>query len=156
MKWRKYLPVPKKHRRTRSEARSGAGSVIEDSSDAGLVTLRPTGSAPDLSVGASILPTSRDPHPIPDQIQSVPGRGGNNRSKSPDHTLDPKAASENKPSWKSTAYAATKLAINIVKESSDAFPPLKSVVGGLSAILSHCDVWYTSHVPLHPGSLWLS
>ena len=47
---------------------------------------------------------------------------------------------ENKPDRKSTAYATTRLAIQMVKESSDGFPPLKSVAGGLSAILNHCDV----------------
>ena len=47
--------------------------------------------------------------------------------------------------WGSTAYATTKLAINLVKESADVFPPLKSVAGGLSAILDHCDVRFTSH-----------
>ena len=37
----------------------------------------------------------------------------------------------------------TKLAINLVKESADAFHSLKSVVGSLSAILDHCDVRFT-------------
>ena len=54
--------------------------------------------------------------------------------------VDPRVVPESKSDWKSTAYATTKLAINLVKESSDAFPPLKSVAGGLSAILDHCDV----------------
>ena len=64
------------------------------------------------------------------------------------YTVDPTAAYERRPSWKSTAYASTKLAINMVKESSDAFPPLKSVAGGLSAILQHCDVRSTSYTTL--------
>ena len=50
--------------------------------------------------------------------------------------------SENKSemSWKSTAYASVKVVADVVKESSDVFPPLKSVVGGLTAILKHYDV----------------
>ena len=39
-----------------------------------------------------------------------------------------------------TGYAANKSAIDLMKESSDAFPPLKSVAGDLSAILNHCEV----------------
>ena len=69
------------------------------------------------------------------------------RSKSSDHAVDPSAASVKESDWKSTAYTTTKLAINLVKESSDVFPPLKSVMGGLSAILDHCDVRYTQIVP---------
>ena len=58
------------------------------------------------------------------------------------YVVDPSAAYENKSNWKSTAYASTKLAIDIVKESSDVFTPLKSVAGGLSAVLKHYDVQY--------------
>ena len=55
---------------------------------------------------------------------------------------DPTAAYENKPKLKSTVYASTGLAIDVLKESSDAFTPLKSVVGGLSAVLKYYDVRY--------------
>ena len=58
--------------------------------------------------------------------------------------MDPGAAPETESDWKSTAYATTELVIDLVKESADAFPPLKSVVGGLSAILAHCDVRFIS------------
>ena len=180
MKWRDFLPVPKRHRRKRSKARSEVGS---NEDGAGQVALRPTESTPDLGIGASILPvptplTSRshvpkgarmrsprlihltthfshntDPTLASDQTQSIPGRDGGNQPKSSDHTVDPKAVPENKTNWKSTAYATTKLAINIAKESSDAFPPLKSVLGGLSAILDHCDVYYAP--PISPCPLCL-
>ena len=92
------------------------------------------------------LSRNPDPSPVSDQISSVPG----SHPESSGHTVDSRVAPENKPSWGSTAYATTKLAINLVKESSDIFPPLKSVVGGLSVILDHCDVEY---IPLrlpHP------
>ena len=74
------------------------------------------------------------------KIVHVPGRDQSNLPGASGRTVDPNAAPENESDWKSTAYATTKLAINLVKESSDVFPPLKSVMGGLSAILDHCDV----------------
>ena len=55
-------------------------------------------------------------------------------------TVDPTAAYQNKPDWKSTLHASTGLVIDVVKESSDVFTPLKAVAGGLSAILRHYDV----------------
>jgi hypothetical protein len=39
-----------------------------------------------------------------------------------------------------TAYSGTKMALEVVRESSDVFVPLKSVVGGLSAFLKQYDV----------------
>jgi hypothetical protein len=63
MKWRDFLPIPKKYRRRRSKARSEVGSN-EDRGEAGPVALRPTESTPDLGVSASILPkpTPLTPH----------------------------------------------------------------------------------------------
>jgi hypothetical protein len=53
------------------------------------------------------------------------------------YTVDSKASYENKPNWKSVG-----LVVDVLKESSDVFTPLKSVAGGLSAILKHYDVRY--------------
>ena len=58
------------------------------------------------------------------------------------YVVDPTAAYEKKPSWRSTAYASVGLAVDVLKESSDVFTPLKSVAGGLSAILKYYDVRY--------------
>lgn len=58
------------------------------------------------------------------------------------YIIDPTAAYESKPDWKATLHATAGLVIDVVKESSDAFTPLKSVAGGLSAILKHYDVRY--------------
>ena len=55
---------------------------------------------------------------------------------------NPIAAYENKPNPKSTVYASAGLAIDVLQESSDVFTPLKSVVGGLSAVLQYYDVRY--------------
>jgi len=45
-----------------------------------------------------------------------------------------------KSDWKHTTSSAAKLFLRTVKETSDAFPPLKSVAGGLCAILDNCEV----------------
>ena len=55
-------------------------------------------------------------------------------------TVDPTATHENNPDWMSTLYASTGLVVDVVKESSDVFTPLKAAAGGLSAILKHYDV----------------
>ena len=39
-----------------------------------------------------------------------------------------------------TAYAAARMAVEIAKESSDMFPPLKAVVGAMSVLIQNCDV----------------
>ena len=58
MKWRDFLPLPKKHRRARSGARSEVGS-LKAPSDVDLpVAPRPTESTPDLRIGTSALPMS--------------------------------------------------------------------------------------------------
>jgi len=107
----------------------------------------------------TLFPRTTDPRSGSDQFPSIPGRdrsNANHQKKSLDHTIDPRATSKGKSRWGSTVYATTKLAINLVKESSDAFPPLKSVAGGLSAILNHCDVQYISLILPHLLCLQLS
>lgn len=42
--------------------------------------------------------------------------------------------------WKSTASSAAKLFLQGVRVSADAFPPLKSVAGGLCFIMENCEV----------------
>ena len=49
-------------------------------------------------------------------------------------------SNENKSNWKSTASATAKLFLRGVGESSDAFPPLKTVALALCFILGHCEV----------------
>lgn len=44
----------------------------------------------------------------------------------------------------STAYNGTKLVLDVFKESADVFPPLKSVIGGLTKLLEHYDVSFVS------------
>ena len=58
------------------------------------------------------------------------------------YTVDPTAAYKNKPSWKSNLQASAGLFVDVLKESSDVCTPLKSVAGGLCAVLKYYDVWY--------------
>jgi len=39
-----------------------------------------------------------------------------------------------------TAYSAVRMAVGVVKESSDMFPPLKAVAGAMSALMKNYDV----------------
>ena len=57
------------------------------------------------------------------------------------------AADENRPGWKSTASSSAKLVLRAVRDSSDAFGPLKSVAGGLCFILENCEVRYPPYKP---------
>ena len=45
-----------------------------------------------------------------------------------------------KPGLAATAYSGTKLVLDVAKETADVFPPLKSALGGLTALLKHYDV----------------
>jgi len=82
-------------------------------------------------------PDNVDNSAIPHRVQDGP---------TPNQS-EPNTTDENKlEHWGSTASAAAKLLLRGVKESADAFPPLKSVVGGLCFILDNCEVWYSSSI----------
>ena len=66
--------------------------------------------------------------PNPGQEALRPGEGEQN-------TVD-----DDKSGWKSTASATAKLLLRGVRDSADAFGPLKSVAGGLCFILENCEV----------------
>ena len=58
----------------------------------------------------------------------------------PDENTEPSTATnDKKSSWKSTALATAKLLLRGVRDSADAFGPLKSVAGGLCFILENCE-----------------
>ena len=71
---------------------------------------------------------------------TVPNVDNSKPAKLSGPNIDPTAAYQNEPDWKSTLHASAGLVIDVVKESSDVFTPLKAVAGGLSAILKHYDV----------------
>jgi len=59
----------------------------------------------------------------------------------PDKGVEPSAAADNNnPGWKFTTSATAKLLLHGVRDSADAFGPLKSVAGGLCFILENCEV----------------
>ena len=82
---------------------------------------------------------------VTDRVRSTRSEGRNLESS--DHTFDEGAATQNESGWMSAAYSSTKVVIDVVKESSDVFPPLKSVASGLAAILKHYDVHSISLFP---------
>jgi len=61
----------------------------------------------------------------------------------PDYAHDNATTPKDEPGWISTTSSAAKLLLRAVERASDAFPPLKSVAGGLCAILDSCEVWST-------------
>ena len=75
----------------------------------------------------------------------------------PDENAEPgAAANEKKSEWKSTAFATAKLLLRGVRDSADAFGPLKSVAGGLCFILENCEVWSSPCVCYHSSHTYLS
>ena len=79
-----------------------------------------------------------------------------NNSAVPDHVQRVLSTNEKAPgstdentSWTSTASAAAKLILRGVKESADAFGPLKAVAGGLCFILENCEVQPSSLHVIH-------
>ena len=63
------------------------------------------------------------------------------KPKADDESVEPSAVpDENKSDWKSTASASAKLLLRGVRDSADAFGPLKAVAGGLCFILENCEV----------------
>ena len=79
--------------------------------------------------------------PGPDAVTSGEREHGGNKSDAGGRSVGPgTAADENKSDWKSTASASAKLVLRGVRDSADAFGPLKSVAGGLCFILDNCEV----------------
>ena len=101
------------------------------------------GSEPDQGVHSS-------PSPLPFSDEVDPG-GAHSSFTSPIRlivsfpsddvdTPEPSSAVNKKSDWKSTTFATAKLLLRGVRDSADAFGPLKSVVGGLCFILENCEV----------------
>jgi len=77
-----------------------------------------------------------------------------------DESVGPGVSTDgNKTDWRSTASASARLVLRGVRDSADAFAPLKSVAGGLYFILENCEVWSLHHAlfvmltdtPAHEG-----
>ena len=141
------------------DLRVGSSILPHSQPDLGIELLIPSTSVPSPSqnqtlggmcatvlrgVHLTILPC--DPgNAAQDPIQEVIGTEQDRQSELSEHAIESSATDENGSDREPTAYSTTKSAINLVKESTDAFTPLKSIGGRLSEILNHCDVQYTSH-----------
>ena len=113
----------------------------------------PIQSAPSISLGAESggTPLSTLSQPLPVAVSS---RNTDNPpvldrvqepAKSPTHLLDSGAPSEDTSNRKSTASVTPNLILRGVKESSGAYPPLKSVARCLCIVLDNCEVQFPSH-----------
>ena len=58
----------------------------------------------------------------------------------PDRNTQSNAGDKKRSNWKSTASSTAKLLLRGVRDTADAFGPLKSVAGGLCFILENCEV----------------
>ena len=67
-------------------------------------------------------------------------REGSESNAENEHVGPSTGVNENRPDWKSTASSSAKLLLRAVRDSADAFGPLKSVAGGLCFILENCEV----------------
>ena len=82
----------------------------------------------DLTVHPEAVDTSTVPNNMQEDLRPDEGAGPN------------AAAKENERDWKSAASAAAKLLLRGVRDSADAFGPLKSAAGGLCFILENWEV----------------
>jgi len=97
-----------------------------------------------ISGGALTNAHNTDNFVVADHTRSIPSQG--ECLESSDHTSNWGVESQNNSSWVSAAYSSTKVVIDVVKESSDVFPPLKSVASSLATVLKHYDVRSLSFV----------
>ena len=81
------------------------------------------------------------PQPKADVVTDGDREREGNEPDAGDKTVQPSAAvDEKKLDRKSTASASAKLLLRGVRDSADAFGPLKSAAGGLCFILENCEV----------------
>ena len=81
------------------------------------------------------------PQPEPHVVVGGGREREGNETNASDENVGPGATvDENGPGWKSTASASAKLLLRGVRDTADAFGPLKSVAGGLCFILENYEV----------------
>ena len=91
--------------------------------------------------GERIGPSGPLPQPEPPVVTGGDREREGNEPNAGEENIGPSAAAdENKSDWKTTASASAKLLLRGVRDSADAFPPLKSIAGGLCFILENCEV----------------
>jgi len=128
------------HPETEGVATSGPSREENNGGGGNIVEVNPPTSAPPISHSdpnsmRTILPV------VPSLTVSLAGTG---ISTVPEalhpHKNKPSTVDEGKSDWKATTSAAARLFLRGVRDSADAFGPLKSVAGGLYFILENCEV----------------
>lgn len=177
---RDFLKPPKIHRRARSETRSETVSEsTEGPSSAAAAVSHLAGSTPDLGIDPSTSPkpsslTSRGQQSkglrtfrfpmvhlmapfsrnadsnIVDRVRSIFNKKQSKRSGPSSHVVDPSETDGNPSSVVPLVASAATLMLRGVKETADAFPPLKAVAGFLCFILDNCEVQHVSRTMLNP------
>jgi len=95
--------------------------------------------------GETIGPSGLPPRPGPSVVTDGGREQEGNEPKAGDEGVELSAApDENRPDLRSTAAASAKLLLRGVRDSADAFGPLKAVAGGLCFILENCEVCFPS------------
>ena len=100
----------------------------------------------DGGLGGRVDPLGSIPRPEPHVVTGSGREPEQDESNADDGNAGPSAvADEKKSGWTSTTSASAKLVLRGVRDSADAFGPLRSVVGGLCFILENCEVRSFSH-----------
>jgi len=95
--------------------------------------------------GETIGPSGQPLRPGPSVVTGGGREQEGNEPSADNAGVKPSAApEENKPDWGSAASASAKLLLRGVRDSADAFGPLKAVAGGLCFILENCEVCFPS------------
>ena len=96
--------------------------------------------------GETVGPSGPPPRPGPAVATGGGSEQEGNEPNADDEKVEPSVAPDkNRPDWGSTASASAKLLLRGVRDSADAFGPLKAVAGGLCFILENCEVCFPSH-----------
>ena len=83
-----------------------------------------------------IIPSDNIGATFPDYAQEVPYQG---------KSAEPSATTDTTTLGGRSAVSATVKLLQVVRDSTNGFGPLKSVAGGLCLILENCDVWPPSY-----------
>ena len=95
------------------------------------------------------------PQPEPRVVVGSGREREGNETNAGDKSVGPGATvDENRPGWKSTTSASAKLLLRGVRDTADAFGPLKSVAGGLCFILENCEVRHPPSYAVHNAYRW--
>ena len=99
----------------------------------------------------TLLPRNADSPSTSDPSALVPSEGKREHPGSSGDSTSPGAIDKKKPNLKSLASSTAKQVLRGIKESADAFPPLKSVAGFLCFVLDNYEVQCGPHITKSSG-----